>query len=177
MANNHATPQQTIQNKENKTELMQGIKGAVVQRNGGDIEMETIKPRIPTCVCQGVQFEGGVSFSSVVSKVTQLQETDQVIYEIAWDAAVAPVGHEGMVAAANVASDFIVDKSQDGKAIGESRAHYRKDGGNGWVFEFRDGINWPEELNGGAWRFRLRVINGAGTEVAVSPIAVVDWNH
>jgi len=142
-----------------------------------DIEMEEIRARVATCVTNGVVHDIGKSFASVSSKATYLQETDRVIYEIAWDAAVAPVGHEGMHAVAHTASDFIVDRSQEGEAIGESRAHYRRDGANGFVFEFRDGIEWPTELNGGSWRFRLRVVNGAGTEVARSAVAIVNWTH
>jgi len=142
-----------------------------------DIEMEEIRARVATCVTNGVVHDIGKSFASVSSKAIHLQETDRVIYEIAWDAAVAPVGHEGMHAVANTASDFIVDRSQEGEAIGNPRAHYRRDGANGFVFEFRDGIEWPTELNGGSWRFRLRVVNGAGTEVARSATAIVNWTH
>jgi hypothetical protein len=142
-----------------------------------DIEMEEIRPRIATCVAQGVAFQFGNSYSSVEIRASQLQETDRVIYEIAWDAAVAPVGHDGMHVVANQASDFIVDKSQEGVAIGDVRSRYRRDGVNGFVFEYRDGIEWPADLNGGSWRFRLRVVNGAGTEVARSAVAIVNWNH
>lgn len=142
-----------------------------------DIEMEEIRPRIATCVSRGVAFEFGKSYSSIDVRASQLQETDRVIYEIAWDASVAPVGHEGMHVVANQASDFITDRSQEGVAIGDVRSRYRRDGANGFVFEYRDGIEWPTEFNGGSWRFRLRVVNGAGTEVARSAVATVNWTH
>jgi len=139
--------------------------------------MMPIVARVATCRTIGVQHENGKSFASVHSLASHLKETDRVIYEIAWDAAVAPVGHEGMHVVKNTASDFIVDRSQTGEAIGDCRRHYRHDGANGWIFEFRDGIEWPEELNGGRWRFRLRVVDAGGTERARSAEAIVDWNH
>jgi len=148
----------------------------VIQRS--EIEMVTFTPRQATCVTVGVQHDNGKSFASVRSRARHLQETDRVIYEIAWDANVAPLGHEGMNVVANVSSGgFVVDRSQTGEAIGDHRAHYRRDGVNGRIFEYDDGIEWPDELNGGQWRFRLRVVNGAGTEVASSAVAIVDWNH
>jgi hypothetical protein len=155
--------------------VARSFSGFVIQR--AEIEMLPFVARTATCQTIGVQHENGKSFASVHSIATHLQETDRAIYEIAWDAAVAPVGHEGMAATANVASDFVVDRSQSGEAIGNCRRHYRRDGANGWVFEFRDGIEWPADLNGGRWRFRLRVVNGAGTEKARSAEAIVDWNH
>ncbi len=160
----------TIQDMANKHS---GIQVAQLE----DIEMEEIRPRIATCISRGVAFEFGKSYSSIDVRASQLQETDRVIYEIAWDAAVAPVGHEGMHVVAGEASDFITDRSQEGVAIGDVRSRYRRDGANGFVFEYRDGIEWPAELNGGSWRFRLRVVNGAGTEVARSAVAVVNWAH
>lgn len=165
----------TVATARARTPPARSLSASVIQR--AEIEMLPIMARTATCRTIGVQHENGKSFASVHSIATHLQETDRAIYEIAWDAAVAPVGHDGMAAAANVASDFVVDKSQSGEAIGDSRTHYRRDGVNGWVFEFRDGIEWPEDLNGGRWRFRLRVVNGAGTEKARSAEAIVDWNH
>jgi hypothetical protein len=175
-ANNSSQVKQlrTVQDMANES---QRSKSATKVAQLEDIEMEEIRPRIVTCVAQGVQFQFGHSYSSVEINASQLQETDRVIYEIAWDAAVAPVGHEGMHVVANQASDFVVDKSQEGVAIGDVRSRYRRDGVNGFVFHFRDGIDWNTELNGGSWRFRVRVVNGAGTQVAISPVATVNWAH
>ncbi len=143
---------------------------------GDEVELEEIRPRTASCELVGIAHENGHSFASVRSRATQLQETDRVIYEIAWDAAVAPVGHEGLYVNEGSASDFVVDKSQDGQAIGDNRDHYSRDGADGRVFQYTDGIEWSE-LNGGAWRFRLRVENGAGSEVARSDEVTVDWRH
>jgi hypothetical protein len=139
------------------------------------IEMQPIRARTAKCELGGVMHENGKSFASVTSEATHLQETDRAIYEIAWTENVAPVQHQGLNATAGSASDFVVDKDQSGNAIGDDRNHYEKED-EGWVFSFRDGIEWPE-LNNGSWRFRLRVENGAGTEVARSDEVTVDWTH
>jgi hypothetical protein len=148
----------------------------VAQLNGEEIELVPIRARTATCRTIGVEHENGRSHATVEAQATSLQETDRVIYEIAWDAAVAPVGHTGLQVNEGVESDFVVDRSQSGKAIGDDQEHYQRDEEGRFVFEFTDGIEWPE-LNGGRWRFRLRVVNGAGTEVACSDVAIVDWNH
>lgn len=149
-----------------------------IQLNRDDIELTPIRARTATCRTIGVQHEDGKSFASVGSIANSLQETDSVVYEIAWDAAVAPVGHKGMDVVEGQASDFIVDRSQEGESIGENRRHYNRDESSGlYSFCYNDGIEWPTDLNGGEWRFRLRVVNGAGTQVACSDVAIVDWNH
>ena len=46
-----------------------------------------------TCTTVGVQHENGRSYASARAEATGLRRADMVIYEIAWAAAVAPVGH------------------------------------------------------------------------------------
>ncbi|MFM2045320.1 MAG: hypothetical protein RLY86_3896 [Pseudomonadota bacterium] len=151
----------------------------VIQRGGC-----MSRPRLThaTCVLNGSQHDDGKSFASVTARATHLLEGDRCVYEMAWDAAVAPVGHAGFQAVGvqvleGVASPgFIVDRSQTGEAVGEMDQFYKETQGDGRCFEFRDGIEWPEILQGGRWRFRLIVLSSSNNEVARSQEAVVDWD-
>lgn len=140
-------------------------------RNGG------LPPPVTTCTTIGVQHENGRSYATVRAEATHLREGDQVIYEIAWDAAVAPIEHPHLHAVANRASDFVVDLGNDGQLIGKSIDHYGKDDERGRYFEYNDGIEQPEK-NGGVWRFRLRIVDRNGRErPGPWQVATVDWNH
>lgn len=169
----------TFQFEDNRPEAVgqRKLSSKVIQR-GQIMSKGTLPKRSATCTKIGSMHEDGKSFASVKSQAISLQKTDRVIYEISWDAAVAPVGHEGLDVKSGVGSDFIVDRSQTGESIGEDIRHYKHDEITGlYSFLYNDGIEWPTELNGGCWRFRLRVVNKNGIEVACSEVATIDWNH
>ena len=78
-----------------------------------------------------------------------------------------------------MASNSVPDLSNEGDPADDDPYHrerYQLQADGTFRFDNVDGIQ-QNEMNGGSWRFRLRVVNENGRELGRSAEAVVDWNH
>lgn len=135
------------------------------------------------CSLIGLDHEGDDrSFASVKSEAWLSSPGHRVIYEIKWDAAVAPDGnHLGQTA--GQASDWIVDLSQHGEAIGDrdgAQAPYfdddfKPDKAQGQYFYYTDPIQQSRK-QGGSWWFRVKVVDAEGKVLSQSHDVQVDWD-
>ncbi|AOX00893.1 hypothetical protein BJP34_16850 [Moorena producens PAL-8-15-08-1] len=161
------------------TGTIQPQKPIVTQLMGAVLGKEKGPQREATCTLNGCGYDQNLdrSEASVEAKATGLRPEDQVHYEIAWDAPVAPVGHGALQVQEGVASNFVEDLSQTGVRAGDVKERYTTDKEGYREFNFTDGIQWPGNLTGGSWRFRLRVVDNKNKQVAISEVAVVNWDE
>lgn len=120
---------------------------------------------------------------AVEAYATNLAPTDRCLYEIAWNAEGAPVGHGGFQAAGNavqagVARAWTLDLSANGQAFDVFQNCYFDDDALGRCFYVRDAMNWHGLVPGAQWRFRLRVVNiNTLAEQARSAEVTIDWDN
>ncbi|MBZ5522846.1 MAG: hypothetical protein LAP21_11465 [Acidobacteriia bacterium] len=130
---------------------------------------------------------GNHSYATVTSHATLTHPSQQVVYEIRWDAAVVPGGNHLGQQPLTASNGWVVDRSRDGHPIGDRTipeyAYYFSNNGystgdaqNGLHYYFPDGIE-QRELNGGSWWFRIRVIDQNGTTLVTSQEQEIDWRH
>jgi hypothetical protein len=126
----------------------------------------------------------GRSHATVVSCATLTDPSHKVVYEIAWTADAVPGGtHLGQVPG-QASPGFVIDRDPNGRPIGERNTagqlcyftdeSYREPDVNGLFFYYPDGIE-QRRFQTGTWRFRLRIVDAHGTQVAISQEAVIDW--
>jgi hypothetical protein len=177
------------QNKRNRAGL-QAEKSTVpdkkLQRVERDENGAIVGLDMATCSLIGVDHDDvkNQSYATVRNEAFLSSSTHSVVYEIKWDANVTPGGHHlGQVQ--GQASDWVVDKSIDGLAIGDRKnnkdAPYFTsdlqldfDPQEGRYFTFNDPII-QRRLRNGSWWFRLKVVDKAGSVLSQSHDVEVPW--
>ena len=168
-----------------KEQLQGKFKDQTIQRAKKDESGNFEGLDMATSSLVGVAHEETESFATVKSEAWMSSQTHSVVYEIKWDAAVAPGGnHLGQVM--GQASDWVVDKSKDGVPIGDRKdknAPYFNNDTNmnhapetGRYFRFNDAIQ-QRRLRGGCWWFRLKVVDKHNNVLSQSHEVEVNWGE
>jgi len=168
-----------------KEQLQGKFKDQTIQRAKKDESGNFEGLDMATSSLVGVAHEETESFATVKSEAWMSSQTHSVVYEIKWDAAVAPGGnHLGQVM--GQASDWVVDKSKDGVPIGDRKdknAPYFNNDTNmnhapetGRYFRFNDAIQ-QRRLRGGSWWFRLKVVDKHNNVLSQSHEVEVNWGE
>jgi hypothetical protein len=159
-------------------------RGQTIQRVKRDETGNIVGLDMATCSLVGVAHEEKKSFATVKSEAWMSKPTHSVVYEIKWDAAVVPGGdHLGQVK--GQASDWVVDKSIDGEAIGDRGTkkmiapYFKNDltwelDPAGRFFSYNDPIE-QRRLQGGSWWFGLKVVDEKGSVLSQSHDVEVNW--